>query len=52
MPDVSEWFERVTELPSFVRKCGYIRMTNKAVKAFNPNATPEELAADVQEPAG
>jgi len=51
MPDVSEWFERVVGLPSFVRRCGYMRMTKKAVKAFNPNATPEELAADVEEPA-
>jgi len=24
MPDVSEWFERVAGLPSFVRRFGYI----------------------------
>jgi translation elongation factor EF-1beta len=50
-PDVSEWFERVTGLPSFVRRCGYTRSTKKALRAFNPNATPEELAADIEEPA-
>jgi glutathione S-transferase len=50
-PEVADWFERVTALPSFVRRCGYVRMTTKAVRAFNPNATPEELAADVEEPA-
>jgi hypothetical protein len=50
MEDVSEWFERVVGLPSFVRRCGYIRMTKKAVRHYNPNATPEELAADVEEP--
>jgi elongation factor 1-beta len=49
MPDVSEWFERVVGLPSFVRRCGYMRMTKKAVRAYNPNATPEELAADIEE---
>jgi len=52
MSDVSEWFERVVGLPSFVRRCGYVRMTQKAMRAFDPNATPEQLAADVaEEPA-
>ena len=49
MPDVSEWFERVAGLPSFVRRFGYIQLAKKALRVFNPNATPEELAADVPE---
>ena len=49
MSDVSEWFERVVGLPSFVRRCGYIRMTQKALRAFDPNATPEQLAEDAKD---
>jgi glutathione S-transferase/translation elongation factor EF-1beta len=45
--NVADWFSRVTALPSFVRRCGYVRQAQKAMRAFNPNATPEELAADV-----
>lgn len=49
MSDVSEWFERVVGLPSFVRRCGYVRMTQKALRAFDPNATPEQLAEDAKD---
>jgi glutathione S-transferase/translation elongation factor EF-1beta len=49
--NVAEWFERVVGLPSFVRRCGYVRMTQRALRAFNPNATPEQLAAQAAEDA-
>jgi len=49
VPDLTEWFERVVGLPSFVRRCGYTRMTKNAVRHFDPNAKQEELAAE--EPA-
>lgn len=35
--DVTEWFERVVGLPSFVRRCGYIRLATHTVRHFNPN---------------
>jgi len=49
--NVSEWFERVVGLPSFVRRCGYVRMTQRALRAFDPNATPEQLAKQAAEDA-
>jgi glutathione S-transferase/translation elongation factor EF-1beta len=48
MPAVSEWFERCCGLPSFVRRMGYVKMTEKAFKAFDPNAKPEVVAAPVK----
>lgn len=47
MDNLSEWFERIVGLPSFVRRFGYIGMIKKATRHYDPNATPEELAADV-----
>jgi elongation factor 1-gamma len=32
MPHVTEWFERCVGLPSFVRRLGYIKMTQNAFK--------------------
>ena len=49
MDNVSEWFERIVGLPSFVRRFGYIGMIKKAIRNFDQNATLEELAADVEE---
>jgi len=43
MPHVTEWFERCIGLPSFIRRLGYTRMTDKALKAFDPKAKPEAL---------
>lgn len=43
MPHVTEWFERCIGLPSFVRRLGYTRMTDKALKAFDTKAKPEAL---------
>ena len=37
---VSEWFERCMGLPSFVRRLGYIKMTEKPMKQFDPSAKP------------
>ena len=45
MPAVSEWFERCVGLPSFVRRVGYVKMTEKAFKAFDPSAKPEPVKA-------
>lgn len=32
VPNVTEWFERVTRLPSVVKTCGYIKLVEKAFK--------------------
>lgn len=50
IPEVAEWFERITSLPSFVRVCGYIKMSEKAFKQWDPNAKVEPIKAAA--PAG
>ena len=45
MPHVSEYFERCVGLPSFVRRLGYVKVVEKAMKAFDPNAKPEPVKA-------
>ena len=45
MPHVSEYFERCVGLPSFVRRLGYVKMVEKAFKAFDPNAKVEPVKA-------
>jgi len=49
MPNVSAWFARCVGLPYFVGRLGYIKMTDKAMKAFDPNAKPEPVAAPAKE---
>lgn len=45
IPNVTEWFERMTGLPSFVRTCGYIKLSEKAFKQWDPNAKVEPIKA-------
>ena len=45
MPNISEWFERCMGLPSFVRRLGYVKMVEKAFKAWDPKAKPEPVQA-------
>ena len=45
IPNVSEWFERCVGLPSFVRRVGYVKLADKALKAFDPKAKPEAVKA-------
>jgi len=45
IPHVAEWFERIVGLPSFVRTCGYIKMSEKAFKQWDPNAKVEPIKA-------
>ena len=49
MPHVSAWFERCMGLPSFVRCLGYVKMTDKAWKAWDPTAKVEAPAAPKEE---
>ena len=42
---VSEWFEKCMGLPSFVRRLGYIKMTEKPMKQFDPNAKPAPVSS-------
>ena len=42
---VSEWFQKCMGLPSFVRRLGYIKMTEKPMKQFDPSAKPAPVAA-------
>jgi len=51
MPAVTEWFERCVGLPSFVRRLGYVKMTEVAFKQFDPNAKPEAVKAAPAAPA-
>jgi len=43
IPHLTEWFERVTSLPSVVKYCGYVKMTDKPFKAFDPKAKVEPI---------
>jgi len=45
MSAVSEWFEKCVGLPSFVRRLGYVKMTQTPFKQFDPNAKPEPVKA-------
>jgi glutathione S-transferase len=45
MPNVSEWFQRCMGLPNFIGRLGYVKVTEKALKAWDPNAKPEPVAA-------
>jgi len=45
MPALTSWFEKCVGLPSFVRRLGYVKMTENAFKAFDPNAKPEPVKA-------
>jgi len=45
MPALTSWFEKCMGLPSFVRRLGYVKMTETAFKAFDPNAKPEPVKA-------
>ena len=42
---VVNWFERCISLPSFIRRLGYIKMTEKAFKPFDKNAKVEPVKA-------
>jgi translation elongation factor EF-1beta len=45
IPHVTEWFERITSLPSFVKSCGYVKLCEKAFKQWDPNAKVEPIKA-------
>lgn len=52
IPNVTEWFERVTRLPSVVKHVGYVKLSDKPFKSFDPNAKVEPIkqaAAPAQE---
>jgi elongation factor 1-beta len=49
MPHLSAWFERCMSLPSFVRCLGYVKMTEKAWKAWDPTAKVEAAPAPKKE---
>jgi len=41
---IVNWFERCISLPSFIRRMGYVKMTEKAFKPFDKNAKVEAPA--------
>jgi len=43
--NVVNWFERCTSLPSFIRRMGYVKMTEKAFRPFDKNAKVEPVKA-------
>jgi len=43
IPNVTEWFERVTRLPSVVKHVGYVKLSDKPFKSFDPNAKVEPI---------
>merc|ERR1712086_723177 len=44
-PNVVNWFERCISLPSFIRRMGYVKMTEKAFRPFDKNAKVEPVKA-------
>jgi glutathione S-transferase/translation elongation factor EF-1beta len=49
IPNLTAWFERCVGLPSFIKALGHVKMTNKAMKAWDPNA-PVEAVEEVKAP--
>ena len=49
-PHVTEWFEKISSLPNVVRRCGYIKMADKPMKAFDPSAKPVEAPKKEEAP--
>jgi len=45
VPALSAWFEKCVGLPSFVRRLGYVKMTENSFKAFDPTAKVEPVKA-------
>jgi len=45
IPNLTGYFVRCTALPSVVKTLGYLKMCEKAMKAYDPNAKPEPVAA-------
>jgi len=45
MAALTSWFERCIAHPAFVNNFGHIKMTEKAMKAFDPSAKPAAAAA-------
>lgn len=41
MKHVTQWYLRISRLPSFVKHCGRTKMTEVQMKPFDPNAKPE-----------
>jgi elongation factor 1-beta len=49
MPHVSAWFQRIISNPAFIKHCGHIKMTEKAMKAFDPAAKSAAAPAKKEE---
>ena len=49
IPHLTAWFERCIGLPSFIKALGHVKMTDKAMKAWDPNA-PVEAVEEVKAP--
>lgn len=49
IPNVTEWFERISSLPSFVKHCGYVKLADKPFKAFDGSAAPAPAPAAAAE---
>lgn len=43
IPHVTEWFERIITLPSVLKCCGWVKMAEKPMKAFDKNAKVEPV---------
>jgi len=43
IPNATEWFEKIISLPAVIKTCGYIKLSDKAFKAFDPNAKVEPI---------
>ena len=41
IPNLVAWFERCIGLPSFIRRFGYIKMTEKAMKPVDPKVAAQ-----------
>ena len=52
IPHVTEWFERMVSLPSFVKSVGYVKLSEKAFKQWDPNAKVEPIKAPADKPQG
>lgn len=43
IPNATEWFEKIVSLPAVIKTIGYIKLSDKAFKAFDPNAKVEPI---------
>ena len=51
IPNATEWFERISSLPSFVKYCAYVKLVDKPFKPFDGKSEPTKQEAPAKQEA-